>query len=81
MGSVGSVVVSPGRAGVPWATGGSAFQDHVFGTGYVFRRCKRMSPYAFLAAVLSEKYDVDASAISPEASLTRTHRGSCAYTS
>ena len=29
-----------------------------------------MSPYAFLAAVLSEKYDVDASAISPEASLT-----------
>ncbi len=29
-----------------------------------------MSPYAFLAQVLSEKYDVDPDAISPEATLT-----------
>ena len=29
-----------------------------------------MTPYAFLADVLSEKYDVDPDAISPEATLT-----------
>jgi acyl carrier protein len=29
-----------------------------------------VSPYAFLAEVLSEKYDVDPDAISPEATLT-----------
>ena len=29
-----------------------------------------MTPYAFLADVLSEKYDVDPDAISPEAKLT-----------
>ena len=29
-----------------------------------------MTPYAFLAGVLSEKYDVDPDAISPEATLT-----------
>ncbi len=29
-----------------------------------------MSPYEFLAQVLSEKYDVDPDAISPEATLT-----------
>ncbi len=29
-----------------------------------------MSPYAFLAQVLSEKYDVDPDTISPEATLT-----------
>jgi len=29
-----------------------------------------VSPYAFLAQVLSEKYDVDPDAISPEATLT-----------
>ena len=29
-----------------------------------------MSPYMFLAQVLSEKYDVDPDAISPEATLT-----------
>ena len=29
-----------------------------------------MTPYAFLAAVLSEKYDVDRDAISPESTLT-----------
>ena len=29
-----------------------------------------MTPYAFMAEVLSEKYDVDRKAISPEATLT-----------
>ena len=29
-----------------------------------------MTPYAFMAAVLTEKYDVDREAISPEATLT-----------
>ena len=29
-----------------------------------------MTPYAFMAEVLSEKYDVDREAISPEATLT-----------
>ncbi len=29
-----------------------------------------MTPYAFLAGVLNEKYDVDPDAISPEATLT-----------
>ena len=29
-----------------------------------------MTPYAFLAEVLSEKYDVDPTSISPEATLT-----------
>ncbi|HAB30346.1 MAG TPA: phosphopantetheine-binding protein [Gemmatimonadetes bacterium] len=38
--------------------------------GYVFRRYERVSPYEFLAQVLSEKYDVSSDAISPEATLT-----------
>ena len=40
------------------------------GPDYVFRRCERVSPYAFLVEVLSEKYDVDRESISPEATLT-----------
>jgi acyl carrier protein len=38
--------------------------------GYVFRRYERVSPYEFLAQVLSEKYDVSSDVISPEATLT-----------
>jgi acyl carrier protein len=40
------------------------------GPNYVFRRFERVTPYAFLAKVLSEKYDVDPDAINPEATLT-----------
>ena len=36
----------------------------------VLRTYERVTPYAFLADVLSEKYDVDPDAISPEATLT-----------
>ena len=36
----------------------------------MFRRCERVTPYAFMAEVLSEKYDVDRETISPEATLT-----------
>jgi acyl carrier protein len=38
--------------------------------GYVFRRYERVSPYEFLAQVLSEKHDISPDAISPEATLT-----------
>jgi acyl carrier protein len=37
---------------------------------FVFTRCEQVTPYAFLADVLSEKYEVDPDAISPEATLT-----------
>jgi acyl carrier protein len=37
---------------------------------YFFRRYERVSPYEFLAQVLSDKYDVSPDAISPEATLT-----------
>ena len=37
---------------------------------FVFTRCERVTPYAFLADVLTEKYEVDPDAISPEATLT-----------
>jgi acyl carrier protein len=38
--------------------------------GYVFRRYERVTPYEFMAQVLSEKYDVSPDTISPEATLT-----------
>jgi acyl carrier protein len=43
---------------------------YVFGSGPVFRRCERVTPYAFLAKILSEKYDVSSDAISLEATVT-----------
>ena len=40
-----------------------------FGAESILQECERVTPYAFLAQVLSEKYDAAPEAISPEATL------------
>ena len=41
-----------------------------FGAESILQECERVTPYAFLAETLAEKYEVDRDAISPKATLT-----------